>query len=168
MSLYQKDGKPLILSCFDLKKYFDSENLKDALNSLYQCGIRGKEYNLIYELNKQNEIQIKTSVGMSDSFLTGPTVSQGSIGGGLISTINLDFSVNTFFYKSTNEIFFHDVRMQPLIYQDDLGRFASSRMDAQAGNTKMETCMETKLLDLHPDKSCFIIVGSKEATTELK
>ena len=120
MSLYQKDGKPLILSCFDLKKYFDSENLKDALNSLYQCGIRGKEYNLIYKLNKQNEIQIKTSVGMSDSFLTGPTVSQGSIGGGLISTINLDFSVNTFFYKSTNEIFFHDVRMQPLIYQDDL------------------------------------------------
>ena len=90
---------------------------------------------------------------MTDSFLTGPTVSQGSIGGGLISTINLDFSVNRFFYKSTNEIFFHDVRLQPLIYQDDLGRFASCRMDAQAGNRKIEACMETKVLDLHPDKS---------------
>ena len=58
--------------------------------------------------------------------------------------------------------------MQRLIYKDDLGRSASSRMDAQAGNTKIETCMETKILDLHPDKSCFIIVGSKEATTELR
>ena len=168
MSFFQKAGKPLILSCFDLKKYFDSENLKDALNSLYQCGIKGKEYNLIYELNKRNEIQIKTSVGMTDSFLTGPTVSQGSIGGGLISTINLDFSVNRFFYKSTNEIFFHDVRLQPLIYQDDLGRFASCRMDAQAGNRKIEACMETKVLDLHPDKSCYIVIGNTQAADEMR
>ena len=41
-------------------------------------------------------------------------------------------------------------------------------MDTQAGNTKIETCMETKILDLHPEKSCFIIVGSKDATTELR
>ena len=57
--------------------------------------------------------------------------------------------------------------MQLFIYQDikdDLGRFSSSRMDAQAGNTKIETCMETKLLDLHPDISYFI----KESTTELR
>ena len=36
MSLFQWDGRPLILQCFDLQKYFDSENLNDALNSLYQ------------------------------------------------------------------------------------------------------------------------------------
>ena len=40
---------------------------------------KGKEYKLIYELNKENKIQIKTSVGMTDRFTTGPTVSQGSI-----------------------------------------------------------------------------------------
>jgi hypothetical protein len=140
----------------------DSESLKD------HCGVKGKVYNLIHELNKENRIQIKTSVGVTEPFKVGPTVSQGSIGGGLISTINLDFSINRFFFDSSNEIFFHNVRMQPLIYQDDLGRFASSRMDAQAGITKIETCMETKILDLHPEKSCFIIVGSKDATTELR
>ena len=83
--LFQKAGRALILGCFDLMKYFDSENLKDAMNSLYHCGVRGKEYNLIYELNKRNKIQIKTSVGMTDRFETGPTVSQGSIGSGLFS-----------------------------------------------------------------------------------
>jgi hypothetical protein len=82
MALFKQAGKPLLLQCFDLKKYFDSENLKDAMNSLYHCGVRGKEYNLIFELNRQNKIQIKTSVGMTESFTTGPTVSQGSIGGG--------------------------------------------------------------------------------------
>ena len=79
---------------------------------------------------------------MTDSFKVGPTVSQGSIGGGLISTINLDFSINRFFFNSNNEIFYHEVRMHPLIYQDDLGRFSSNRLDAQAGIDKIEVCME--------------------------
>ena len=65
MKLFQKAGKALILGCFDLMKFFDSENLKDAMNSLYHYGVRGKEYKLIYELNKKNKIQIKTSVGMT-------------------------------------------------------------------------------------------------------
>ena len=168
MALYQKDGKPLILQCFDLKKYFDSENLKDALNSLYHCGVKGKEYRLIYELNKENKIQIKTSVGMTNSFEVGPTVSQGSIGGGLISTINLDFSINRFFFDSNNEIFYHEARILPLIYQDDLGRFSSNRLDAQAGIDKIEACMETKLLDLHQEKSCYIVIGSSKIKSEMK
>ena len=105
---------------------------------------------------------------MTEFFTTAPTVSQGSIGGGLISTINIDYSVNRFFFNSTNEIFFQDVRMQPLIYQDDLGRFSSNRLDAQAGNDKIEACMESKVLDLHPDKSCFIVIGNKKVTNDLR
>ena len=46
------------------------------MNSLYHFGVKGKVYNLIYELNKGNQIQIKTSVGMTDTFETGPTVSE--------------------------------------------------------------------------------------------
>ena len=41
--------------------------------------------------------------------------------------------------------------MHPLIYQNDLGRFFSDRLDAQAGNDKIEACIETKLLDLHQE-----------------
>ena len=167
INLYQKAGKPLILQCFDIKKYFDSENLKDAMNSLYNYGVKGKEYKLIYELNKENKIQIKTSVGMTDRFTTGPTVSQGSIGGGLISAINLDYSINRFFIDSTNEVFFHDIKLASLIYQDDLGKFSASRMDAQAGNDKIQACMESKLLDLHQDKSCHILIGNKKVTEEI-
>ena len=69
--------------------------------------------------------------------------------------------------NSINEIFYHNIRMQPIIYQDDLGRFASNRLDAQAGNDRIEACMETKVLDLHQDKSCFIIIGSKKVTKEI-
>ena len=167
MALFQEAGKPLIMTCFDLMKYFDSESLKDAMNSLFHSGVRGKEYKLIYELNRSNKIQIQTSVGMTRSFNTGPSVCQGSVGGGLVSAINLDYSVNRFFHNSSNEIYYYDVRLQPLIYQDDLGKFSSCRLDAQAGNDRIEACMETKLLDLHPDKSCYILIGNKRSTLEI-
>ena len=135
------------------------------MNSLFQCGVTGKEYNIIYELNKRNKIQIKTSVGMTEPFTTGPTVSKGSIGG-LISAINMDYSINRFFYNSTNEIYSQDIWLQPLIYQDDQGNFSASSMDALAGNDKIEACTETKLLDLHKDKSCYILIGDKKQLVE--
>ena len=41
-------------------------------------------------------------------------------------------------------------------------------MDAQAGNEKIEACKETKVLDLHPDMSCYIVIGNKKHTSELQ
>ena len=93
-------------------------------------GVNGKLYSLIYELNRSNQIRIKTSIGVTDSVEVGPTVAQGSIGGGLISSCNLDYSVNKFFQRSTIEAHYHNLKMQPLMYQDDLGRFSNSICDA--------------------------------------
>ena len=41
ISYYQILGIMLILQCYDIKKYFDSENLKDTMNSLYNYGVNG-------------------------------------------------------------------------------------------------------------------------------
>ena len=35
--------------------------------------------------------------------------------------------------------------------------------DAQMGNKKMESVMESKLLDFNLDKSCFMVIGNKKA-----
>ena len=160
ISYYRSSNRPLFLQCFDIKKYFDSEILKDAMNTIYNYGVKGKLYNLIYELNKSSQIKIKTSIGVTNSFEVGPTVAQGSIGRGLISSCNLDFSLNQYFKSSSSEAYYHDLRLQPLIYQDDLGRFSDSILSAQDGASKIESCMESKLLDLHSDKSCFLIIGN--------
>ena len=160
IALYEEQDKMLILQCYDIKKYFDSENLRDAMNSLYNYGVRGKIYNLIYELNRSSQIQIKTGVGFTKSVDIGPSVAQGSIGGGLVSSCNLDYSVNRFFQDSEKEIYYRDIKLQPLIYQDDLARFSNSIREANDGNVKIEAVMEGKLLDLHKDKSCFLVFGN--------
>ena len=96
----------LILGYFDLKKYFDSESLKDAMNSIYNFRVKEKLYNLKYELNNNNKIRMKTSVGVSEAFDVGPTVAKGSI----------DYSVNRFFQHSSDEACYKDLRLQALIY----------------------------------------------------
>ena len=138
------------------------------MDNLYKSGIKGKLYRLIYELNKNNFIKIKTPVGITDGFKTGENVTQGSVGGGLISSLNLDVPVATYFQNSEYEVHYGDIKMSPLIYQDDLSRVASSVKNAQAGIDKVEICMETKMLDLHDKKSCFLVFGKGKQLENLK
>jgi hypothetical protein len=89
---------------YDISKLFDRENLKDGLNALYNCGISGKLYRLVYELNRSTQLKVKTGVGMSTSTELGENITQGSIGGALISTVNLDYTVGLHFEKSRHEL----------------------------------------------------------------
>ena len=125
---------PLIVQFYDLKKYFDSENLRDAMNTLYDSNIKGKIYRLMYELNSSSMIRVKTGCGTTDRISTGENVAQGSISGALISSLNLDFSVTRDFKESTQEISYHHLPLSPMIFQDDCNRCATTAAGAHAGN----------------------------------
>ena len=47
---------------WDLKS-FDTENLIDCMSELYSSQIRGKIYRLIYKMNQNIRISVKTPVG---------------------------------------------------------------------------------------------------------
>ena len=125
MSLYEKLDIPLIIQTFDISKYFDSEVLKDAMASLYEAGVKGKLYRLWFELNKETEIRVRTGVGTTQKAVVGETVAQGSIGGGLLSSLNLDVEVTHFFEGSMEEAGYSDIRFQPMILQDNLSRLCT-------------------------------------------
>ena len=107
-------------------------------------------------MNKNNLIKIKTPVGITNEFQTGENVTQGSVGGGLISSINLDIPIRHFFSESEYEVNYGNVQMGPIIYQGDPTRLPTSVSSATAGISMVESCMETKMLNLHKDKSCYI------------
>ena len=168
MSWYEKLKIPIIIQLYDISKFFDRENLKDGLNALYNCGINGKLYRLIFELNRRTSLKVKTGVGLSTSTELGENITQGSIGGALISTVNLDYTVDIHFKKSRHELSYSSTKLQPLIFQDDIFRMCSSWEAAQAGNKMIEAVMESKLLDLNLEKSCYIVIGDKKAIKDLK
>ena len=60
---YNKKGKGLILSLYDISKYFDRENLRDCMGELFKTNVREKLYRLIFNLNKDTEVSVRTPVG---------------------------------------------------------------------------------------------------------
>jgi len=73
-----------------------------------------------------------------------------------------------YFKDSSDEASYYSVRLQPLLFQDDVARIAPTVKSAQAGNAKMEVVAETKLLDYNHEKSGFLIIGGKKSKQKMQ
>ena len=119
-------------------------------------------------MNRNTRIKVRTAVGTSSSADTGEGVGQGTLDGAIVSACSIDNTVNTFFSKSSHEVSYGGVNLQPLLFQDDIFRMCEDIFSAQAGNELIDCVMETKLLDFNLDKSCFIIIGGKKAQEDIR
>ena len=165
IGLYSRLNLPLFLQIFDITKYFDKEILKDAMDTLYRCGIQGKLYRLWYTLYRDSQIKVKTAAGMTGIKGTGENVTQGSIGGAILSSANLDKTLSVYFGGSNYEVSYGNVRLRPITFQDDTSRLAATIEDAQKGNIIMESAMKRKQLKLNISK-CSLIVFEKKKRIE--
>ena len=67
-----------------------------------------------------------------------------------------------YFGDSEHEKAYGNIRIQPLAYQDDILRGSKNLLEAQVGNIKLAAMLRDKGLDAHPDKTCFIVCGTKK------
>ena len=140
MALTEKNNEAIALQVFVLKKYFDRECLQDCLGELYRANIKGKLYKLLYELNKDTRIRVRTAVGDSETREISEGVAQGSMEGSLVSSLSISQGVTDFFGTRECEISY-------------------TSLGIPTGNDRLEALAETKLLDFHTLKSKIIIVG---------
>ena len=83
------------------------------MNALYNCGIRGKMYRLLYTMNKDTVIRVRTAVGETNEAETGENIGQGTLEGAIISAASIDYPVDSFFRSSMDEISYGSVKLQP-------------------------------------------------------
>ena len=53
------EKKSIIVTMWDLKSFFDTENLADVMSELHKKNVKGKIYRLIYKLNENIRKKIK-------------------------------------------------------------------------------------------------------------
>ena len=128
--------------------------------SMLRSGADRRAVRLWYLLNSRCTISAMTGTGPTERAEAGPTLAQGGIGGSLVSQRYLDEIMNNNFQLSTDEDFYGDVRLQPVIYQDDLIRSAKNVDDTRSGNMRLDMTMKEMALDCHPTKSCYLVYGS--------
>ena len=66
VAMFEDNNEALAIQLFDLVKFFDSESLVDGIGELYRSNVKGKPYKLLYELNKDTRITVRTPVGDSE------------------------------------------------------------------------------------------------------
>ena len=129
------------------------------MDILHEIGVDPKLCRTWFELNKNTTIRVKTANGFTDWRNVGELLGQGSGGGAMASAANLHRGVDDYFKGSVDESMYGDIRLQPVLFMDDLARITMARNKAQAGNIKLDCLMNTKQLTLHPDKMGFLIMG---------
>ena len=161
IELRMMEGEGCILTAVDIRKFFDKQSLCDAMHTLYQAKVNKKFYRVWYKLNSKTEIQVKTGAGLSARGLAGPVTGQGGGGAAPASALNLDRGVETYFRGSKDEDAYRRVKLQPLIYVDDLLRSNHNMNCLRDGNIKLDFLLREKQLEAHPTKSGYLIFGSE-------
>jgi hypothetical protein len=110
---------------------------------------------------KNRNISVKNSGGVSDSAYVGDVIGQGTAGAALVSQVNLEQGLQQYFGDGKEDVEYGAVRLQPMAYQDDIMKGSKGVNGAQAGNTKLSVMLKDKSLTAHPDKTCYIICGTK-------
>ena len=113
MAKYVKEKRPMILSSWDIRKFFDTEDIFDILSELHASKIQGKVYRLIYRMNQNVKITVKTPVGLSETENCGPGASQGSVDAAIISSNSIGNSVTNAFATSKVEATYPNVSYLP-------------------------------------------------------
>ena len=167
IAMLEEENEAVAIQLFDLVKYFDSEKLLDGLDEIYRSEVKGKPYRLVFELNKDNRITVRTPAGDLDKRETGENIAQGSNDGSLLSSSNLSSGVNDFFLDSECEVFYGLLKLLPQSFVDDIIRLCQDQIPAQFGNDRLENLAETKLLSYNLDKTCIIFMGAKKAREKL-
>ena len=162
ISLYMYLKLPLYLQLYDISTYFDKEILRDAMDTLFSAGITGKLYRLWFLMNSSAKVKVKTEFGLTESIDTGENVTQGSIGGAILSALNLDKTVTAHFANSDTNVSYGPVLLSPLLYQDDSAKFSTGLNHAQKSNLLMSKVMEMKKLQMNVSKCGTMFFGKKK------
>ena len=131
-------------------------------------GINKKAIRMWYLLNKGTKIKVKTAFGVTKQAAVGDCLGQGTSRAGLVSADNLDLGLQNKFNHSKDVMYYGQVRVQPLSYEDDVGSLCTNVTMLRKQANKMIDMLKQKTLNAHPEKSGYLILGSQSFIDNMK
>ena len=166
MEEYKYIKSPIILEFIDLVKAFDKMILKNVLNDLWKAEVKGKIWRNIYMINQTAFIKVKTPAGLTEEFQIGETLKQGSVLASTLASLHTD-GVSRLFENSGIGINYGKLRINQLLFQDDILKIESSPHNLNQANSIYSWFANVNRMVYHQDKSVYMTTSNEKADIQL-
>ena len=90
---------PIDVDIYDVKKCFDSLWVEECINDLFEAGLQNDKLNLLYLMNQNAQVAIKTQFGITERKDIQNIIMQGTVWGSLMCTVTMDKLANQIYNK---------------------------------------------------------------------
>ena len=98
--LSSKKNIPIDIGIYDYRQCFDSLWLKECMNDLYTAGLDDDRFALLYNINSDVNISVKTPVGKTERQNIQNVITQGDVCGPIFCSKKVDTFGQEFLEKS--------------------------------------------------------------------
>ena len=158
-------GRSIDILMYDYRQCFDTLWLQECINDLFDAGVQDDKLALIYEVNKNNKVAIKTPFGTTSRVNINQIVLQGEVFGPLQCSVLVDTISKECIEEGKFLYSYKEVNIPPLSMIDDLACISESGTKSVEMNSYINAKTSIKKLQYNVDKSYQIHVGGKEHTT---
>ena len=149
---------------YDVEKCFDSLWVQECINDMFDAGVQSDKLNLLYLLNKDAQVAVKTSKGISERETISNIIMQGTVWGGMFCTTSMD-KLGKLQYENEDMLYKYKglVGVPVLEMVDDILDVKKCGNEAIKSNVLVNTFIEHKKIKMGKDK-CHQIHCGKKAT----
>ena len=150
-------GKPIYITAYDFQQAFDSLWLQDCIIAVSRLGVKNDLLKLLYNLNKEATITVKTPYGMTESFTVEDIVEQGTVLGPVLC------SVSTGEYCGINKgVSVGTAQISSLLFVDDVIDMSTNCPDAEECHENAVVFSKKKKLPFAQTKCKSMVVNKRK------
>ena len=156
--LSKGEKKPINIQIFNYRQCFDSLWLEECLNDFYVGVLKNDKLALLYSVNRNVKVAVKTPVGKTDRGTIRNGITQGDVFGPLLCSKQVDsFGKECMDENKYTNMYKGEVEIPPLDMVDDLLCISECGYKTAMLNMKFKT--NSQKLQFGVDKSKKIHVG---------
>ena len=154
-----KKNTPLVIQFYDYKQMFDSINLKEAINDVFDAGLDDNNLNILYKANRNINMAIKTANGLTNRQTVHDIVLQGDKFGSLLASVQVEKIGQQCMEAGYNYLYKNTLPVGFLGMVDDIACITEAGVKANLLNSFLNVKTAEKTLQFGHKKCQYMIVG---------
>ena len=158
----KKTKKPIVLQFYDYQQMFDSVNLKQAVNDLFDYGVTDDCLQLLFKANEEIFMSVKTPGGLTDRQKITNSVLQGDTWGPMFASVQVDKICKSIEETGIGYQYKNLLPITMLGLVDDLVGVTEAGNKAQQMNVILNVKTSEMGLQFGIQKCKYMIIGNEE------